>query len=215
MLWSPDTHVPCYFSSLQLPLGWILPDPGPWKGTKKKNGKKQILQEITSPSPAHRAQLSDQKGKNIEGGNLSLHKPPPSCCQPDCLSPNCLLFPSGKPLAWSNTLIVCSRTATLGKELTVQRKGLWAEKKMRRMVQRAIQCRGNSKMLIACSLLSYKSWQYGFQWLDVTEEIFQELKSCSLYGFWNVNLGVHKVLKGAFWRLNKIAPRFWAMTCLH
>lgn len=35
MLWSPDTHVPCYFSSLQLPLGWILPDPGPWKGTKK------------------------------------------------------------------------------------------------------------------------------------------------------------------------------------
>lgn len=161
MLWSPDTHVPCYFSSLQLPLGWILPDPGPWKGTKKwkeTNPPRNNFSLSSTQSSAFRP-----KGKNIEGGNLSLHKPPgSSCCQPDCLSPNCLLFPSGKPLAWSSTLIVCSRTATLGKELTAQRKGLWAEKKMRRMVQRAIQCRANSKMLIACSLLSYKSWQYGF-----------------------------------------------------
>lgn len=43
---SPDTRVPCYFSSLQLPLGWILPDPGPWE--KKKTNP---LLEITSPSP--------------------------------------------------------------------------------------------------------------------------------------------------------------------
>ena len=35
MLWSPDTRVPCYFSSLQLPLGWILPDPGPWEKKRK------------------------------------------------------------------------------------------------------------------------------------------------------------------------------------
>lgn len=56
MLCSPDARVPCYFFSLQLPLGWILPDPGPWE-------KKKILQEIPSPSPTHIAQLPQQERK--------------------------------------------------------------------------------------------------------------------------------------------------------
>lgn len=49
MLWSPDARVPCYFSSLQLPLGWILPDPGPWE----KKRKRKIISRRKKKSPLH------------------------------------------------------------------------------------------------------------------------------------------------------------------
>lgn len=68
MLWSPDTHVPCYFSSLQLPLGWILPDPGPWEKKIKKNH----LQEKKKKVPFTHTQLPQPrilflKKEKVEG----------------------------------------------------------------------------------------------------------------------------------------------------
>ena len=83
MLWSPDTRVPCYFSSLQLPLGWILPDPGPWEKKRKIIPEKKKV-------PFTHTQLSQPRifffKKRKSGRNdmtcLSTD-PSPSPCQPD------------------------------------------------------------------------------------------------------------------------------------